>query len=104
MSVLSIPYHVDIPYAIMDIENDYLKSFHEKPKYTYFSNGGIYILKKELLDLIPLNKAYSATDLMNAVILANKKIKTFVHNGYWLDIGQHQDYQKAQDDVKNLKL
>ena len=32
------------------------------------------------------------------------KIKTFAHNGYWLDIGQHQDYEKAQDDVKNLKL
>jgi dTDP-glucose pyrophosphorylase len=104
MSVLSIPYHVDIPYAIMDIENDFLKSFHEKPKYTYFSNGGIYLLKKELLNLIQLNEVYSATDLMNAVILKNKKIKTFAHNGYWLDIGQHEDYKKAQHDVKTLKL
>ena len=104
MSVVSIPYHVDIPYAIMDIENDYLKSFHEKPKYTYFSNGGIYLLKKELLSLIPKNKVFSATDLMNAVINQHKKIKTFIHNGYWLDIGQHQDYKRAQNDIKTLKL
>lgn len=104
MSVLSIPYHVDIPYAIMDIENNYLKSFHEKPKYTYFSNGGIYLIKKELLNLIPLNEVFSATDLMNAVISENKKIKTYSHNGYWLDIGQHQDYEKAQNDIKTLNL
>jgi dTDP-glucose pyrophosphorylase len=104
MSVVSIPYHVDIPYAIMDIEDDYLKSFHEKPKYTYYSNGGIYLLKKELLNLIPMNEAFSATDLMNAVISQRKKIKTFAHNGYWLDIGQHQDYKKAQNDIKTLKL
>jgi NDP-sugar pyrophosphorylase family protein len=42
--------------------------------------------------------------LINAVILKNKKIKTFAHNGYWLDIGQHEDYKKAQHDVKTLKL
>ena len=104
MSVVSIPYHVDIPYAIMDIEDDYLKSFQEKPKYTYYSNGGIYLLKKELLNLIPINEAFSATDLMNAVISQRKKIKTFAHNGYWLDIGQHQDYKKAQNDIKTLTL
>ena len=33
-------------------------------------------------------------------LLKNKKIKTFAHNGYWLDIGQHEDYKKAQHDVK----
>ena len=104
MSVVSIPYNVDIPYAIMDIEENYLQSFHEKPRYTYFSNGGIYLFKKEVLNNIPDNQSYSATDLMQKLISDKRKIRTFAHKGYWLDIGQHQDYKKAKDDIKTLKL
>ena len=104
MSVVSIPYSVDIPYAIMDIEENYLQSFHEKPRYTYFSNGGIYLLKKEVLNNIPVNQPYSATDLMQKLISDKRKIRTFAHKGYWLDIGQHQDYNKAQEDIKRKQF
>ncbi len=104
MSVLSIPYHVDIPYAIMDIQEGYLNDFHEKPRYTYFSNGGIYLLKKELIDLIPEGRPFSATDMMEAAIKQKKKVKTFSHQGYWLDIGRHEDYNRAQEDIKKLNI
>ena len=104
MSVLSIPYHVDIPYAIMDIKEGFLSKFHEKPRYTYFSNGGIYLLKRELIDLIPKGEAFSATDLMQAVIDHKKEIRTYAHEGYWLDIGRHEDYHQAQEDIKKMEF
>jgi len=104
MSVVSIPYRIKIPYAIMDIKENYLESFQEKPNYTYFSNGGIYLIKKELIKKIPENEPFSATDLMQLMLTEKRRIRTFTHNGYWLDIGQHQDYEKAQKDVKTLKL
>ncbi len=104
MSVVTIPYKVDIPYAIMDIEENYLQSFQEKPRYTYFSNGGIYLFKKEVLKDIPLNQSYSATDLMQKLISNKRKIRTYAHKGYWLDIGQHQDYNKAQEDIKRKQF
>jgi len=104
MSVLSIPYQIKIPYAIMDIKENYIQSFQEKPNYTYFSNGGIYLIKRELIDLIPQDRPYSATDLMEFMIEKKKKIRTFSHKGYWLDIGQHEDYQKAQEDLKRIQF
>ena len=104
MSVLSIPYHVDIPYAIMNIKEGFLSEFHEKPRYTYFSNGGIYLLKRELIDLIPKGEPFSATDLMQSVIDHKKEIRTYAHEGYWLDIGRHEDYHQAQKDIKNLQF
>ena len=47
MSVASIPFDVKVPYAVMDVENNNILSFQEKPTYTYFSNGGIYLVKKD---------------------------------------------------------
>ena len=88
----------------MDIKENYVENFQEKPSYTYFSNWVIYLIKKGLIKKIPKNEPFSATDLMQLMLTEKRRIRTYTHMGYWLDIGQHQDYEKAQEDVKTLKL
>jgi len=105
MAVATVPYHVNVPYAVMELEEGKIvKNFKEKPKYTYYSNAGIYLLKKELIDMIPHNQKYDATDLMNAVIKAGKKLIADPILTYWLDIGRIEDFYKAQEDIKHLKF
>jgi dTDP-glucose pyrophosphorylase len=104
LAVLTIPYQVAIPYAVLETEKGEVKSFKEKPTYTYFSNGGIYLMKKEITNLIPFNKFYNATDLMEEMIRQNKKIISYPFSGYWLDIGKHEDFEKAQTDIDNIKF
>ena len=104
MAVLTIPYLVAIPYAVLEIEKGEVRTFREKPTYTYFSNGGIYLMKKEIIHLIPHNKFYNATDLIDDLIRLNKKIISFPFSGYWLDVGKHEDYEKAQTDIVNVKF
>ncbi|MGZ4090238.1 MAG: sugar phosphate nucleotidyltransferase, partial [Bacteroidia bacterium] len=79
-------------------------SLKEKPRYTYYSNAGIYFLKKSLLALIPKNEFFDITDLMEAILASNKKLITYPITGYWLDIGKPEDFKKAQDDIKHLKF
>lgn len=102
--VATVPYKVNIPYAVMETENGKVTSFKEKPTYTYQSNAGIYLFKKELVDLIPKNEHFNATDLMEKMIELGKSVNYYPILGYWLDIGKHEDYQKAQEDIKHLKL
>jgi dTDP-glucose pyrophosphorylase len=104
LAVLTIPYQVAIPYAVLETENGEVKSFKEKPTYTYFSNGGIYLMRREMLAHIPYNTFFNATDLMEDLILQNKKIISFPFLGYWLDVGKHEDFEKAQKDINNIKF
>lgn len=104
MSVATIPYQVNIPYAVMETANDHVVSFKEKPTYTYYSNGGIYIVKKELLNKVPKNSFYNATDLMEQLISDGGKLISYPIRQYWLDIGKPEDFEKAQSDVKHLDL
>lgn len=104
LSVVTIPYSVNVPYAVLETSNGHVVSFKEKPTYTYFSNGGIYLMKKEVLDLIPEAEFYNATDLMEKLINEGKKVHSYPHRGYWLDIGKHEEYQKAQEDIKHIKF
>ncbi|MDB4921087.1 nucleotidyltransferase family protein [Mucilaginibacter sp.] len=105
MAVASIPYVVNVPYAVLETNHHEVKSFIEKPSYTYYSNGGIYFLKFSLKSALKNNEFFDATDLMNFVIAKNQN--ALVHYPllcYWLDIGKHQDYIKAQDDIKHLNF
>lgn len=103
-AVACIPYHVNVPYAVMETQDKNVIGFKEKPTYTHYSNAGIYLMKKGVIDLIPKNQAFNATDLMEQLIQQGKKVVAYPLVGYWLDIGKHEDFQKAQQDFKQIKL
>lgn len=104
LSVLSVPYKVDIPYAVLETSDGLIHSFKEKPSYTYYSNGGIYIMKKEIINHIPDNVFFNATDLLEFLIKNGNKVITYPLRGYWLDIGNPEDYKKANQDFEHIKF
>lgn len=105
MSVATIPYNIQIPYGVLDINDvSEITGINEKPTYTYYSNSGIYLLKKEVIDLIPENIKFNATDLIEVVIKKRLKLTSFPILDYWLDIGKTDDYHKAQKDIYHIKF
>lgn len=103
-SVVTIPYNVDVPYAVLETEEGIVRNFKEKPTYTYYSNGGIYLMKKEMLEYLPKETFFNTTDLMEALIKENRKVVSYPLVGYWLDVGKHEDYAKAQRDINSIKF
>ena len=103
-AVVTIPYNVSIPYAVLETSNGQVLDFKEKPTYTYYSNGGIYLMKRSVLDYIPKGTHFNATDLMEKLIAENKKVVSYPLVGYWLDVGKHEDFEKAQSDINNIKF
>ena len=102
MIVATIPYQVNVPYAVLETNDDSVTSLKEKPTYTYYSNAGIYILNKSALKHIPKEKLYNATDLIEDIIKSKGKITHYPIIGYWLDIGQHHDFEKAKKDINHI--
>lgn len=103
-AVVTIPYQVSIPYAVLETSNGHIMSFKEKPTYTYYSNGGIYLMKKTILNYLPKNKHFNATDLMEKLISEKKKVISYPLLGYWLDVGKHEDFEKAQHDINQIRF
>ena len=102
MSVAAIPYNVAIPYGIFQLKGRNITGLVEKPKYIYYANAGIYLIKRRALDEIPANTMFHATDLIEKLINEGKRVIRYPLNGTWIDIGNPQEYQKANDFVKHL--
>jgi len=102
LCVLSVPYHTNIPFAVLDVKNNHIAGLKEKPTVVHQVNGGMYMFRKECLELIDQDYL-DATDLIDLLIKSNKVVTTYMHTGYWLDIGRHSDYTRALNEYKLLE-
>ena len=103
MSVAAVPYTVSVPYGIFDLEGREIQDIIEKPTYNYYANAGIYLIKRIALNEIPNDTFFNATDLIEKLIGEGKKVIRFPLNGTWIDIGNPQEYQKANELVKHMQ-
>lgn len=102
MSVAAVPYTVSVPYGIFDLDGRNIHGLIEKPTYNYYANAGIYLIKRSAIDEIPEDTFFNATDLIEKLIAEGKRVIRFPLNGTWIDIGNPQEYQKANELVKHL--
>lgn len=97
LSVAAVPYTVSVPYGIMQLEGERVTGLLEKPRFNYYANAGIYLIRREVLQHLPRNTYYDATDLINDLVSEGRTVVRYPIGGTWIDIGNPQEYQKAQD-------
>ena len=68
MSVAAVPYNISIELGILDLDGRNIKGLIEKPKYNYYANAGIYLIKKRALAEIPKDTFFHATHLVEKLI------------------------------------
>jgi NDP-sugar pyrophosphorylase family protein len=97
-------FDVEVPYGVVENEGGRVRAIQEKPTYSFLVNAGIYLLEPSVVSLIPQDHPFNMTDLIERLIKNDRKVTSFPIIEYWLDIGQHEDYRKAQDDVSQGRI
>ncbi|CAM3853520.1 sugar phosphate nucleotidyltransferase [Aquirufa aurantiipilula] len=83
-------------------ENSELIQFQEKPENDYLVSMGVYMMSKKNVDLIPIDTFFGFDHLMNALIEKKHYPKIHEFNGYWLDIGRPDDYERAVEELPQI--
>jgi dTDP-glucose pyrophosphorylase len=94
-------YEVQVPYGVVECDGVRLVGLREKPELNFFVNAGIYLLEPSVYRHIPANKHLNMTDLIDLLITRGESVVSFPVREYWLDIGKHADYERAQLDAVN---
>lgn len=94
----------NIPYGICELNGaGSLKRIQEKPEYSFLVNTGLYVLNPSVIDLIPDNKPFHITHLMDKVIENNGTIGVYpVSENAWIDVGQWAEYRKALKVIEGI--
>jgi len=75
----------------------------EKPVYSYLVSMGMYVFDPAVLASIPRDERFDLPDLIRALIASGQSVASYLHEGYWLDIGRPDDYQRAQLEFEALR-
>ena len=95
-------FEYQIPYGVIETDGTDLVTIREKPIHRSFVNAGIYVLNPDVLDYIPQDEFYDMPSLFEKLIEENSKTSVFPIREYWLDIGQMDDFNKANHEFKEL--
>lgn len=94
-------------YGSVRMDNQIITGFNEKisERRSGLINGGIYFMKKEMLDFIPKQQKCSLENEIIPKMLENgKRLGAIVNNGYFIDIGIPEDYYRFIQDVKDKEI
>jgi dTDP-glucose pyrophosphorylase len=97
-------YH--IPYGVCELEKNggSLARITEKPQYSFLVNTGMYVVRRDRLDLIPEQTRYDMTDFIEQIKQAGGRIGVFpVGENAWIDTGEWTEYRKALDSLGRLE-
>jgi NDP-mannose synthase len=90
---------VDIEYGVVHTESDgALRALEEKPQIRYLVSMGVYAFDASITRHIEPGERIDFPDLLLRARSRGDRVGTFRFEGYWRDIGNHDDYEQAVSD------
>jgi dTDP-glucose pyrophosphorylase len=89
-------YSMQVPYGVVEADQHRLTDIVEKPVQQFFINAGIYLLSPAVVKSVEPNRRVDMPELLKGLLRAGRPVSIFPVYEYWLDIGQMNDFQLAQ--------
>ncbi len=87
---------VELPFGVLDVEDNRIRAVREKPSQRFLINAGIYVLDAAALDRLPPDRPFDMPNLFDALIQEGRPPLAYFIWENWLDVGRPQDLERAQ--------
>jgi len=96
--------HVEDPYGVIKINaKSELEDYIEKPTHMYLISMGVNVISRRCLNYIRKGEPLSMPEFIMRMKENKEKIYCYQNKKYWLDIGNREDFQKAQEYIVRHK-
>lgn len=99
--------HVQISLGVLQFDDGSdtgrVTGFVEKPSYDYDASMGVYCFSPRALEFIEPDVRLDFPDLVLRLLAAGRLVRGWVSEGYWLDIGRHEDYEQAIEEFEKMR-
>lgn len=104
-TVATFQREVNIDFGVLNSEatDGRITSFTEKPVEDFHVSMGVYAFSKRILKLVPDGAAYGFDHLMGDLIAGGHDVRAYPWEGYWLDIGRPDDYDRANTEFEQMR-
>jgi mannose-1-phosphate guanylyltransferase len=92
-----------IEYGVLHVDGNELRDFEEKPTQEYLVNMGIYVVARESLRAFTPGQPLGFDQLARTLLSDGPRPQIFEFDGYWLDIGRPEDYDRANVEFAGVR-
>jgi dTDP-glucose pyrophosphorylase len=96
-------YDLQVPYGVIEACKGRVSALREKPRLDFLVNAGIYVVEPAIKRLVPAGERCDMTELIGRLLDLGKPVASFPIVEYWLDIGRHEDFERAQHDAATMR-
>jgi NDP-sugar pyrophosphorylase family protein len=91
-------FEMQVPYGVVNVEDQRITAIEEKPVHRFFVNAGIYVLEPDVVAAIPKGEHLDMPALFTRLHAQGRTTAAFPVHEYWMDIGRKQDFDQANTD------
>jgi NDP-mannose synthase len=108
LTIATHPRVIRTDYGVLHVDDDpgptgRVVGFEEKPEIPFMVSMGIYILEPRTLEFIEPGERLDLPDLVLRLLEAGEQVGSYLFEGFWLDIGRHEDYEQAIRDFDKVR-
>jgi NDP-mannose synthase len=92
-----------IEFGVLDVADQKIVGFTEKPSWTYRVSMGVYGMSRATIAPYPEGLAFGFDDLVLDLLDQGRQPAVHDFDGYWLDIGRPEDYDEANRSFATLR-
>lgn len=102
ITVITAMKNYEIPYGVVSLDDGgRIQALNEKPNYEFLVSTGLYVLERDVLDLIPEDIPFDMPDLIRLCLKNGKQVGAYpVMDSTWLDMGEFSEMKKMAERMK----
>jgi NDP-sugar pyrophosphorylase family protein len=92
-----------VDFGVLEVVDRRVVSFTEKPTLSYAVSMGVHAVSRRLLERYPVGLPFGFDELVLDLLDRGTPPHSYPFDGYWLDIGRPDDYDRANQEFSILK-
>jgi len=95
--------HIDLGVIEQNNGEYVVTGYVEKPTLNYRVSMGLYVFETKVLEYIPQGEYLDFPTLVKKLIANGERVVGFPYSGYWMDLGNPEDYNQACKDFESMR-
>lgn len=103
ITVATYKREVGVDFGVLELDDARIVGFEEKPTLSYSVSMGVYAISRATLQPYEAGQPFGFDDLMRDLLAAGRYPAAYAFDGYWLDIGRPEDYDRANLEFADVR-
>ena len=103
LTIATFHRRVEVDFGVLEVRGSEVTGFREKPTLDYAVSMGVYGLSLATLAGYPRGEPFGFDELVLDLLRTGRRPRSYRFEGYWLDIGRPEDYERANADIAAVR-